>query len=175
MLTFVIPAPVGALASFTDKTNSIRRETTIDEITRVGTDANFSTEYEVELDESTIEKKLGGAVTDSDRAYLREIAAEICRKEVISGFSANHATADPYPTEQWYIRTGGSDQYSKKMVVCYQRLKLVYLCPLILKLLLLNTLLVVGLSPQQELGLQKLTRILQGVVSILATTLKNLG
>ena len=98
-----------ALASFTDKTNSIRRETTIDEITRVGTDANFSTEYEVELDESTIEKKLGGAVTDSDRAYLREIAAEICRKEVLSGFSANHATADPYPTEFWFIRTGGSD------------------------------------------------------------------
>ena len=98
-----------ALASFTDKTNSIRRETTIDEITRVGTGANVSTEYEVELDESTIEKKLGGAVTDSDRAYLREIAAEICRKEVISGFSANHATADPYPTEFWFIRTGGSD------------------------------------------------------------------
>ena len=78
-------------------------------ITRVGAAANFSTEYEVELDESTIEKKLGGAVTDSDRAYLREIAAEICRKEVISGFSANHATADPYPTEFWFIRTGGSD------------------------------------------------------------------
>ena len=98
-----------ALASFTDKTDSIRSETTIDEITRVGTGATVSTEYEVELDESTIEKKSGGAVTDSDRAYLREIAAEICRKEVISGFSANHATADPYPTELWFIRTGGSD------------------------------------------------------------------
>ena len=45
-----------ALASFTDKTNSIRRETTIDEITRVGTGATVSTEYEVELDESTIVK-----------------------------------------------------------------------------------------------------------------------
>ena len=98
-----------ALASFTDKTDSIRSETTIEEETRVGAAANFSTEYEVELGESTIEKKLGGAVTDSDRAYLREIAAEICRKEVISGFSANHATADPYPTELWFIRTGGSD------------------------------------------------------------------
>ena len=97
-----------ALASFTDKTDSIRSETTIDEITTIGAGASVSTEYEVELDESTIEKK-SGEVTDSDRAYLREIAAEICRKEVISGFSANHATADPYPTELWFIRTGGSD------------------------------------------------------------------
>ena len=48
-----------ALASFTDKTDSIRSETTIDEITTIGAGANVSTEYEVELDESTIEKKSG--------------------------------------------------------------------------------------------------------------------
>ena len=98
-----------ALASFTDKTNSIRRETTIEEETRVGTGATVSTEYEVELDESTIEKESSEAVTDSDRAYIIEIAETICRKEVIGIFNANHATADPYPTELWFIRTGGSD------------------------------------------------------------------
>ena len=99
-----------ALASFTDKTNSIRRETTIEEETRVGTDANFSTTYEVELIEgTTIEKESGGEVTDSDRAYIIEIAETICRKEVIGIFNANHATADPYPTELWFMRTGGSD------------------------------------------------------------------
>ena len=42
--------------NITDKTDSIRRETTIDEITRVGTGATVSTTYEVELVESTIVK-----------------------------------------------------------------------------------------------------------------------
>ena len=101
------------LASITDKTNSIRRETTIDEITRVGTGATVSTEYEVELDESTIVKESSEAATERDLAYLREIVAEICRKEVLSTFSEANpgAKIDTYPEFSelaWAIRSGGS-------------------------------------------------------------------
>ena len=105
-----------ALASFTDKTDSIRSETTIDEITTIGAGASVSTEYEVELDESTIaktEKTENGTVVGdaaaADIAYFKDIVAEICRKEVVGTVGEDNFATIPesaHPNLYWAFRTG---------------------------------------------------------------------